>query len=90
MIDYYLSTADEATMHTVLAQTGLTDEEGNPRPGIDLDVLGIQHQRTGGTDEEPIFTPVEGWHFNVRAREPIAWVGEVVQHTPATPWRKWA
>lgn len=102
MIDYYLSTTDEAAMNAalieanaataVLAQLNDTGEviQGagiQLAKGISLDVIGLMYERTGGTDEEPVMTAIPGWHFNVRSDAAIEWSVSVTQHEPKTPWR---
>lgn len=77
--DYYLNTADEATMNAVLE--GIT---------ADVSVIGHWYNIVGGTPEEPITEQVPGWHFNVRSTEEIVWPAEVSATTPVTPWRVWA
>lgn len=104
MPDYYLNTADEQAMQDTLIQLGLAsiteallDEQGEvleparlaPVDCIALDVIGTWSERTGGTDEEPVYTQVTGWHFNVRSVEPIDWPESVTAVEPVTPWRVW-
>ena len=76
MIDYYLQVPDESDMPEI-------------PEGAVLDVIGLWFERTGGTDEEPVYTEVPGWHFNVRSREPIEWPENVVRSEPVSPWRVW-
>ena len=77
MIDYYLSVPSEADMPEI------------PEV-VDVSIIGHWFERVGGTDAEPIMQQVPGWHFNVRAREPIEWPTHVTQSTPTTPWQVWA
>ena len=76
MIDYYLSVPTEADMPEI-------------PPTAAVSIIGIWSERTGGTDEEPIYTEVPGWHFNVRSAEPIEWPAAVTVAQPTTPWRVW-
>lgn len=77
MIDYYLSVPTEADMPEI-------------PEGVALDVIGKWSERTGGTDEEPVYTEVPDWHFNVRSQEPIEWPATVTVAQPKSPWRVWA
>ena len=45
-------------------------------------------QGTGGTDEEPVMTPIEGWHVNVRGPQSDTLTPFAVQ--VSTPHRVWA
>lgn len=85
--DYYLQTADEESMNAALIETGVTDDDGNPTPGHSVSVIGTWHERTGGTDDEPVMTQLPGWHVNVRSAEPVEWPESVTVHEPRTPWR---
>ena len=76
MIDYYLSVPVEADMPEI-------------PEGVAVSVIGIWSERTGGTDEEPIYTEVPGWHFNVRSDDLIQWPATVTVSQPTTPWRVW-
>lgn len=90
MTDYYLKTIDEAAMQAALIEAGVAAEQDGQlllAEGVNLDVIGLWHERTGGTDLEPVMTQVPGWHFNVRAAEPIAWPASVTVTEPVTPWR---
>ena len=89
MIDYYLSAADEQAMRAALIEAGVTGEDGNPIAGHCIDVIGTWCERTGGTDEEPVYTAVPGWHFNVRSDDLIQWPDSVTAASPLTPWRVW-
>lgn len=87
---YYLNTPDEATMRGALIEAGAaTEQEGAliPAAGITLDVIGPWYERTGGTDEEPVYTALPGWHFNVYSNALINWPESVTVTEPATPWR---
>ena len=85
--DYYLNTPDEASMLAALQQAEATDADGNPVAGVLIDVIGTHYERTGGTDEEPAYTQVPGWHVNVRSSELIQWPDSVTLAQPKTPWR---
>lgn len=82
-MDYYLKTESEVEM---LAAVEVAISQGH---AFAIDVIGEWHERSGGTDEEPIYSPVPGWHFNVRSDEPISWPEFVTVTNPATPWRIW-
>ncbi|HEY6612755.1 MAG TPA: hypothetical protein VIZ86_16700 [Pseudomonas sp.] len=91
-MDYYLKTETESAMYGALEDAGAgawLDGDFSPAPGVSLSVLGECHVRSGGTDEDPIFSPVPGWHFNVRSVAPISWPAGVVESAPVTPWRVW-
>lgn len=100
-MDYYLSFPDEAAAKAVLYRIeGAV--EADPENGIEaregyevanyanIDTIGVIYKPTGGTDEEPVMSPIPGWHVNVRlisgedasALEPYA-------VTPTTPMRVW-
>lgn len=89
MNDYFLQTADEAAMRAALIETGVTDADGYTTEGHAVSVIGAWFERTGGTDEQPTMEQVPGWHFNVRAIEPIEWPATVTAHVPKTPWQVW-
>ena len=56
-----------------------------------IDVIGTIYERTGGTDEEPVMTALDGWHVNVLVLPgEDASVLEAHQVFPATPVRTWA
>jgi hypothetical protein len=77
MIDLYLKFTDEAQ-----ATEALEGYEGS------IDTIGIIYKRTGGTDEEPVMTPIEGWHVNVRGPQSDTLTPFAVQ--VSTPHRVWA
>ena len=91
MIDYYLSTTDEADMISALLETGAAtaDSLGElaPSDGFVIDVIGTWYDQVGGTPDEPVMQALPGWFFNVRAAAPVAWSPAVAAITPATPWR---
>ena len=53
-----------------------------------IDTIGIIYKRTGGTDEEPVMTALQGWHVNVRGPESEALMQFSVEVN--TPVRVWA
>lgn len=77
MTDLYLKFKDEAQ-----ATQALEGYEGS------IDTIGIIYERTGGTDEEPVMTPIEGWHVNVRGPQSDTLTPFAVQ--VSTPHRVWA
>jgi hypothetical protein len=77
MTDLYLKFTDEAQ-----ATEALDGYEGS------IDTIGIIYERTGGTDEEPVMTPIEGWHVNVRGPDSEALTPFSV--TVNSPHRVWA
>jgi hypothetical protein len=101
--DYCLKFTDEAAAKAVLytevpTAWDNTDPE-NPvvtetydKPNYrNIDTIGIIYERTGGTDEEPVMTALDGWHVNVRSvdgEDTSALDAFVV--TPLTPIRVWA
>lgn len=94
MIDYYLITQDEAGMIDALVAAGaaLLDDTGRgllPADGVLIDVIGTHSERTGGTDEDPVFSAVPGWHVNVRSAHPLDWPAGVYTGQPHAPWRSW-
>ena len=83
MNDLYLKFPDEAT-----AQAALYD--GETPLYRNIDAIGIIYERTGGTDEEPVMTPIPGWHVNVRLADEDGAALEPYAVTVATPVRVWA
>jgi hypothetical protein len=77
MTDYYLKFTSEAQAESVLE-----GYEGS------IDTIGVIYERTGGTDEEPVMTALQGWHVNVRGLESEALKPFAVD--VATPIRVWA
>jgi len=75
---------------TLLADGGYeVDSDGYyPVEGVDISVIGVWTENTG-TEEDPIMTPVEGYHVNVRSTFEIEWPGTVELMYPVTPWRIW-
>lgn len=83
-MDLYLKFPDEAT-----AQAALYDADAVPK-FRNIDTIGVIMKRTGGTDEEPVFTTMTGWHVNVRALDDEDVSGlETFETNPATPVRVW-
>ena len=91
MTPHYLQTADEAAMWAALTEMGLVAEyDGERYITAEHSVIGHWHERTGGTDEEPVMQQVPGWHFNLLLPEPpVEWPTGVTLHDPSTPWRVW-
>ena len=85
--DYYLNTPDEASMTVALQQAEATDADGNPVAGVLIDVIGTHYERTGGTDEEPVYSQVPGWHVNVRSDHELHWPEGAYTGQPHAPWR---
>jgi hypothetical protein len=77
MTDLYLKFTSEAQ-----ATTALEGYEGS------VDTIGVIYERTGGTDEEPVMTPIEGWHVNVRGPESDKLTPFDIQ--VSSPHRVWA
>jgi hypothetical protein len=77
MTDLYLKFTSE-----VQATAALEGYEGS------IDTIGIIYKRTGGTDEEPVMTPIKGWHVNVRGPQSDTLTPFAVQ--VSTPHRVWA
>jgi hypothetical protein len=77
MTDLRLKFTDEAQ-----ATKALDGYEGS------IDTIGIIYKRTGGTDEEPVMTALQGWHVNVRGPESEALTKFSVEVN--TPVRVWA
>ena len=76
-VDMFLKFTDEAQ-----ATEALDGYEGS------IDTIGIIYKRTGGTDEEPVMTALQGWHVNVRGPESEALMQFSVEVN--TPVRVWA
>lgn len=75
--DLYLRFPDKETADDVLQLY----------PGS-IDIIGTIHKRTGGTDDEPVMTALEGWHVNVRGPILADLTPYAVQ--PQNPVRVWA
>lgn len=75
--DLYLRFPDKETADDVLQLY----------PGS-IDIIGTIQKRTGGTDDEPVMTALDGWHVNVRG--PI--LAELLPYAVEvkTPTRVWA
>lgn len=99
--DLCLKFPDESTAKSVLyrmegvvaadPENGIEAQEGYEMPNFaNIDVIGTIYERTGGTDEEPVMTALDGWHVNVRLvnEDSAALTAYVI--TPATPMRIWA
>ncbi|SER25638.1 hypothetical protein SAMN04244573_03219 [Azotobacter beijerinckii] len=93
MTDYYLRAPDADTLQSALIEVGaaqLVDGALVPLEGEDaIDIIGVWYERTGGTDEDPVYTAVPGYHGNVRSVAPITWPETVEAMEPTTPWRVW-
>lgn len=87
MFDYYLVTPDEQSMLAALTQAGATDADGTPIEGVLIDVIGTHYARVGGTDEDPVYESIPGWHVNVRSSLPLEWPDGVYTGLPHAPWR---
>lgn len=97
-----LKFTDEATAKAVLyrvegaveadAEQGIEAVEGYEVANYrNIDVIGVIYERTGGTDEEPVMTALDGWHVNVLVLpDEDGSVLEAHQVFPATPVRVWA
>ena len=96
-----LKFTDEAAAKAVLyrvegaveadAEQGIEAQEGHEVANYrNIDVIGTIYERTGGTDEEPVMTALDGWHVNVLVLPgEDASVLEAHQVFPATPVRVW-
>jgi hypothetical protein len=85
VVDFFLKFASEEEAYNVLNPEVTTittsyDEEGNPvetisterQPieGYSIDTIGIIYKETGVDDEgNPIYTPLDGWHVNLRGAD---------------------
>lgn len=76
---------DAITVDTVTIDSdGAEVIESVQKPPINVDVVGVMFERTGGTDEEPVFSEVPGYHVNTI--EPVeGW--ELHQVFPSSPSR---
>jgi len=99
--DLCLKFPDEATAKSVLyrmegvvaadLENGIEAQEGYEVANYaNIDTIGTIYERTGGTDEEPVMTALDGWHVNVLVLPgEDASVLEAHQVFPATPVRVW-
>jgi len=92
MIDYYLKTPGEAEMIDALVAAGaaILDDAGRgllPADGVLIDMIGTHYVRTGGTDEDPVYEAIPGWHVNVRSASPLYWPDGIYTGQPHAPWR---
>lgn len=97
-MDLYLKFSDEAAAKAALYDQVPVefDTEGNvtktePRAKFrNIDTIGVISKRTGGTDEEPVFTALDGWHVNVRVMDDEdSTLLETFVVYPETPIRVW-
>lgn len=99
MIDIYLKFTDEAAATAVLytLHPEVTNEQGTvvaesytTANYANIDTIGVIYKRTGGTDEEPVMTPIPGWHVNVRGPMLLELQAFAIDPEPVTPVRVWA
>lgn len=70
MTTFYCFPSEQDYIDAITVTTTTTDAEGNEvtesteQPPQGVDVIGVIQERTGGTDEEPEFTAINGWHVN--------------------------
>ncbi len=97
-----LKFTDEAAAKAVLyrtegaveadAEQGIEAQEGYEVANFrNIDTIGVIYERTGGTDEEPVMSALDGWHVNVFVLpDEDGSVLQAYQVFPATPVRTWA
>lgn len=91
MKDFYLKFDNEVAAKAALIEAGFAaDEDGNVyHEECAVDWVGIITRIVGGTEEEPVYEAVEGYHVNVRTWGDIEFPADMTLH-PATPVRVWA
>jgi len=90
MFDYYVKADDATHLQAVLVEAGVAtvqEDQLVPVEGVNLDVIGTWSERTGGTDEEPEYTAVEGYHANIRSSEELVFPAGFYTGLPSAPWR---
>lgn len=93
MFDYYVKATDAEHLQAVLVEMQLAtlhESELVLADGVSLDVIGTYAERIGGTDEEPVYTELDGWYANVRTVNAVEWPEGLNISKPKTPWRVWA
>ena len=91
MQDYYLKFESEEAAKAALLEAGYKqDEDGNVyHEECATDWVGTITHQVGGTEEEPVFEVVDGYHVNVRTWGGITFP-TTYSITPNTPVRVWA
>ena len=94
-----LKFTDEAAAKSILyrvegaveASEGIEAQEGYEVANFrNIDTIGVIYERTGGTDEEPVMTALDGWHVNVFVLpDEDATPLQPFTVFPATPVRVW-
>lgn len=85
-----LKYSDKAAFDADLILKGIKDEEGNTADFVNAIVeLGTLYTQSG-TPEDPIFTPLDGYHADIDLSEPINFENALT--SPKTPRHgvKWA
>lgn len=88
-MDYYLKAPTEVEMNEALLAAGVIDENGDPTPGVNVDVIG-PFTRWDYSTEPP--TPVEypDWHVNLRSAFELKGLDAFIIVPPEHPFRMWA
>ena len=97
--DLYLKFADEAEAMATLytSHPEVVDEEGNviaqayvtpTYEGMSIDTIGVIYNVDNTDPENPIYTPMDGWHVNTRGPMPETLQAFAV--IPTHPRRVWA
>jgi hypothetical protein len=96
--DMYLKFANEAEAMAALytSHPEVVDEEGNvsaeayvtPIYDMSIDVIGVIYNTDNTDPENPVVTPMDGWHVNTRGQMPEAMRQYAV--IPTNPRRVWA
>lgn len=96
MTDLYLKADDEATLDMALLSAQLTDADGKPVEGVNLDKIGIIERITGyDGNGDPITKTYDGFHANVRTdfdidEDTMQELEPLSVSPPANPFRVWA
>lgn len=88
-MDYYLKAPTEAEMNEALLAAGAIDENGDPAPGVNVDVIG-PFVRFDYSVEPPAETVYPDWHVNIRSAYELEGLDAFIIAPPEQPFRVWA
>lgn len=91
MQDYYLKFESEEAAKAALLKAGYKQDEGGNvyHEECATDWIGTITKQVGGTEEEPLFEVVDGYHVNVRTWGEVDFAPEYKVY-PTTHMRVWA
>lgn len=88
-MDYYLKAPTEAEMNETLIAAGVIDENGDPAPGVNVDVI-VPFVRFDYSAEPPAETVYPDWHVNIRSAYELEGLDAFIIVPPEQPFRVWA